>query len=203
VVRSGWREWCAGRRVLKGGELVDEAGLIHGPIDEGGLAVDEGAWDGAEVAAVAGDGTVVAHDEVFAFGDGHLGLGTVVLKLDGNVGFGERDAVDPDRSVVDAEVVSGKGDDSLDVALGAVLGIEEDDHVAAVDVLKAVGELVDEETILILEHGKHAGAFYADWLVEEEDDEHGNSDGDDQVARPGTPAGGLWWLNDGWRCNLR
>ena len=170
------------------GELADQAGLVHGPVDEGGFAVDEGAGYGAEVAAVRGDGSVVAHDEEIVLGDDHLGLGAVVLIFDGDVGFVEGGAVDVDGSVVDAKVVAWESDDAFDVALGVVLRIEEDDYVAAVDVFEAVGELVDEEAVLVLEHGEHAGAFYADGLVEEEDDEHGDGDGDEEVAGPGAPA---------------
>ncbi len=121
----------------------------------------------------------------------HVGLGALVAEAVGDVGFAEGVVVDVDGAVVDAEVVAGEGDDALDVALGVVAGVEEDDDVAAVDGLEAIGELVDEEAVLILQAREHAGAFDADRLVEEEDDEERDGDGDEHVARPGAPAGGL------------
>jgi len=171
--------------------LVDYAGLVHGPVDERCFAVDEGAGDGAEVAAVAGDVAVVAHDPEVAGGDDAFGLGTLVAEAVGHVGFADGAVVDVHVAVVDADGVAGEGNDALDVALGVVAGIEEDDDVAAVDGFETIGELVDEEAILILQAREHAGAFDADGLVEEEDDEERDGDGDEDVAGPGAPAGGL------------
>jgi len=97
--------------------LVDSADLLYGPVDEGGLAVDEVAVDGAEVAAVAGDGAVVAHDPVLVRREDHFGLGAVVGEALGDVGLVEQLAVDEDLAVVDAEAVAGESDDALNVAL--------------------------------------------------------------------------------------
>jgi len=173
------------------GVLVDYAGLVHGPVDECCFAVDEGAGDGAEVAAVAGDAAVVAHHPEVANGDDAFGLGALVAEAVGNVGLADDKVVDVDGAVVDADGVAGEGNHALDVTLGVVAGIEEDHDVAAVDGLEAIGELVDEEAILILQAREHAGAFHADGLVEEQDDEERHGDGDEDVARPGAPAGGL------------
>jgi len=172
--------------------LADDTDLLHGPVDKGGFAVDEGAVYGAEVAGVAGDGAVVAHDEVLVGGDDHLGLGAVVGEAEGDVGLDEGVVVDEDAAVVDAELVAGGGDDALDVALGLVVGIEEDDDIAAVDLADVVGELINEEAVFILELGEHAGAFDAHRLIEEGDDEGGDQDGDDDVAKPGVYGCGSW-----------
>jgi hypothetical protein len=171
--------------------------LVHGPVDEGGFAVDEGAGDGAEVSAVTGDVAVVAHDPEVAGGDDAFGLGALVAETGGDVGFAEGVLVDVDGAVVDAEGVAGESDDSLDVALGVVTGVEEDDDVAAVNGFEAVGELVDEEAVLVLEAWEHAGAFHADGLVEEEDDEDGDGQGDKDVAGERAPAAGLVRSDDG------
>ena len=165
--------------------LADDTDLLHGPVDKGGFAVDEGAVYGAEVAGVAGDGAVVAHDEVLVGGDDHLGLGAVVGEAQGDVGLREGLSVDEDAAMVDAELIARGGDDALDVALAVVVGIEEDDDVAAMDIADMIGELVDEEAIFILQLGQHAGAFNAHRLVEKRDDEGGDQDGDDHVAKPG------------------
>ena len=165
--------------------------MVHGPVDEGCFAVDEGAGNGAEVAAVAGDVAVVAHDPEVSGGDAVFGLGALVAEAVGDVGLTDGVVVHVDVAVVDADGVAGEADDALDVAFGVVAGIEEDDDVAALDGLEAIGKLVDEEAILILQAGEHAGALDADWLVEEEDDEDRDGDGGEDVARPGAPAGGL------------
>ena len=169
---------------------MDDAGLVHGPVDEGSLAVDEGAGNGAEIAAVAGDAAVVTHDPEVALGNDNVGQGAVVAVTEGDVGFVEGEAIDQDLAMINAEVVAGKGYDALDVALGVVAGVEEDDDVAAMDGLEAVGEFVDEEAVLIFEAREHAGAFNADRLIEKQDDEEGDGDGDEHVAGPGTPARG-------------
>lgn len=51
-------------RVRATGALTHNAQLGHGPVDEGGFAVDQVSGNRAEVAAIAGDGAMVAHDEV-------------------------------------------------------------------------------------------------------------------------------------------
>ena len=186
--------YCLTRLLLA---LVDYAGLVHGPVDEGCFAVDEGAGDGAEVAAVRGDVAVVAHDPEVVGWDDAFGLGALVAITDGDVGLADELIVDVDGAVLDADGVAGESDDALDVALGVVAGVEEDDDVAAVDGLEGVGELVDEEAILILQAGEHAGAFDADGLVEEKDDEDGDGEGDEDVAGEGAPAGGLVRRGDG------
>jgi len=172
---------------------VDGADLFDWPVDEGGFAVDELAVDGAEVAAVAGDGAVVAHDPVLVREEDHFGLGAVVGEALGDVGLSEQLAVDEDAAVVDAQAVAGEGDDALDVTLGEVVGVLEDDDVALVDLADAVGDLIDEEAVLIFKHRQHAGAFDADRLVEEDDDEGGDDNGDDEVKKPvAADRAGIW-----------
>ena len=83
---------------------MDGADLFDWPVDEGGFAVDELAVDGAEVAAVAGDGAVVAHDPVLVREEDHFGLGAVVGEALGDVGLSEQLAVDEDAAVVDAQL---------------------------------------------------------------------------------------------------
>ena len=125
---------------------------------------------------------MVAHDPEVVRGDDALGLGALVAEAVGDVGFADGDVVDVDVAVVDAEGVAGEGDDTLDVALGVVAGVEEDDDVATVDGLEAVGELINEEAVLILQTRQHAGAFYANGLVEEQDDDERDDGGDEDVA---------------------
>ena len=53
-----------------------------------------------------------------------------------------------------------------------------------------IHELVDEEAIPVLKARQHAGAFHAHRLVEEHDDQHGDGDGDKDVANPQVDAVG-------------
>jgi len=127
---------------------------------------------------------VVAHNEVLAGGDDHLGHGAGVAIAVGDVVFLGRVAVDPDAAMVDEDGVAGERDDALDVAFFRIAGIVEDDDVAAGDFFKVEEELVDEEAILIAQLGLHAGAFNAHGLVEHGDDEERRDDGDADVPRP-------------------
>lgn len=138
---------------------------------------------------------MVTHDEVGGWGDDEFGLGAVVGEAGGDVGLGEALVVEVDATVIDADVVSGDGDDALDVALGVVVGVEEDDDVTVVDLSDVEGEFIDEEAILVLKTGVHAGSLYADRLVEEDDDEGGDADGEQEVAEPGAEGafGGRWF----------
>ena len=86
--------------------------------------------------------------------------------------------------MVDPEIVARKSDHPLNIAFLVVMRIQEDHHVSAVDLADAVRHLVDEQAVLILQHGQHAGAFDAYRLIEEDDDEGRNSDRDDQIPQP-------------------
>src|SRR5437868_4962097 len=62
--------------------------------------------------------------------------------------------------------------------------IPENHHVAALNRLEAVDKFVDEDAFLVREQRRHAGAFDFYGLVEEDDDDERETDGDEQVARP-------------------
>lgn len=158
--------------------------MFEGPVDEGCFAVDELAGDRAEVAAIARDGPMVAHDEELVCGNKQIRLGAVVGEAGWNVGLGERMPVDGDSSVIDGDEVAGESDDALDVALGVIVRVAEDDDVSSLDGSHVKGELVDEEAILILKHGKHGGTFDANGLVEKDDDEGGDADRKNKIAHP-------------------
>ena len=50
--------------------------------------------------------------------------------------------------------------------------------------MQAINELVDEDTLLIVEGGHHAGAFHFHWLIQEQYYDDGQDHGKNQVARP-------------------
>lgn len=164
--------------------LSNYAGVFGGPVDKDGFAVDELAGDGAEVAAVRGDGAVVSHHEVVIGRYGDFVIGTIVTVLSGDVRFADGKTVDVDVPADDAEAVSGQADDPLDVAFFFVSGVAEDDDVAAVDSLQVIDKFIDKEAVVVFEPGQHAGAFDADGLVEKGDDENGSEGREDKVAQP-------------------
>jgi len=95
-------------------------------------------------------------------------------------------AVNVNDAVANFHRFSRKADDAFDKRLGAIEGIPEDDDVAAVDGLKAVDELIDEDALLIGKKRGHAGSFDLYGLIEENDDHQGEADGDEEVASPHT-----------------
>src|SRR5450432_3333626 len=163
---------------MAGHRLLHFAELLEGPVAEHSLAHDKLLRDGAEVAAVAGHITVVAHHKERALRDGEFRNRAPVGVLLGNVVLREGLAVD------DMDAVTGDADYALDVALGCVLGIAKDDDVAARNGLETVDEAVDENSLLVFEAGQHAGTFDFDWLIKENDYESGSEKGDHQIAQP-------------------
>ena len=92
--------------------------------------------------------------------------------------------VDPDIAMFDAQMIAGKGDDPLDVALLWIARIVKDHHIATLDGLNAVDKLVDEEPVVVFQPGQHAGSLYPHRLVEKDDDQHRGHSRDGQIAQP-------------------
>jgi len=169
--------------------LVDDAQIAGGPVHENGFAVDKRALDGAEIAAVRGDGAMVAHHEVAVGGDHDFSHGAVVAVFRRHVGLAEGFAIDNDATVVNAEAVAGDGDDALDIALFGIARIVEDHDVAVLDGGEVVDKFVDKEAIAVFKAREHAGAFNTHGLVEKRNDKDGSEGRDEQVAEPENNAG--------------
>ena len=165
-------------------DLAEFADLIEGVIDEDGFAVDGFLGDGAEVAAVGRHVAMVAEDEEGVGGNGHFGVAAVVAIGGSNVGLVQLLSVDEDAALVDANAVAGDTDDALDVALGGVLRVAEDDDVAALDGFPAINELVDEDAFLVGKTGHHAGALDFHGLIDKDDDEDGDGGRYQDIAQP-------------------
>src|SRR4051812_35980151 len=74
------------------------------------------------------------------------------------------------RAVPNADLVSRHSDHALDVALGRIPWVAEDDNVAALDGFKVIDEFVDEDALLVFETRKHAGALNFYRLVQKDND---------------------------------
>src|SRR6266851_7486278 len=164
--------------------LPQASQLLHRPISEDGFAVDVAIVHGAEVAAVVRHRAMVAEDEEAVRRNHNFTIRARVGVIAGDVVFVERLAVHVDLAILDANPVAGNSDDALDVALRSVAWIAEDDEVAALDGLPAIDKLVDEDPLLVFEAGHHAGAFNLHRLVEKDNNEGGDGERDQQIARP-------------------
>ena len=77
-----------------------------------------------------------------------------------------------------------------------------DHHIASLDGLKAVDELVDEEPVLILQPRQHAGALHAHRLVKKGDDKDRGGSGKQQIAQQQPNAPGSMGRRGNW-CERR
>src|SRR5438270_10280067 len=173
---------------------VQDAQLVHGPVAEDGLAIDIAAHHRADLAAVIRHGTMVAKHKIRIVGDNGLRKRTGVQVIRRNVRLGQQHAVHVNMSVSDKNAVAGQADHALNEALARVAGIMEDNDVTARDAFKAVDQLVDEDPLLVFQSGLHAAAFHLDRLIDKQNDEKSNENGEEQVAHPrtqGAQAGGL------------
>ena len=76
-----------------------------------------------------------------------------VAELGGDVGLEQSPAIDEDLAVDHLDRLARQADDPLDIRFGGVQRVPENHHVAAMDVLNPVDELVDEDSFLVGELG--------------------------------------------------
>jgi len=89
-------------------------------------------------------------------------IGPVVAILGWNVVLLKLAAIDPDPTIIDRNGIAWQPDDTLDVRLRRIFGKPEDDSIPPVDGAQPefVTELVNEQALLIVEAGHHAGTFH-------------------------------------------
>ena len=97
----------------------------------------------------------------------------------------DRHVVAVDAAVDDPDLVAFLRDDPLDERLVRVERVVEHHDVADLRLADAVGELVDDQAILIGERRRHALAFDAGDLEAERDDQRGVDRGRGQRLQPG------------------
>src|SRR5579862_642715 len=114
---------------------------------------------------------MISHHKVTVIGDLCRREVAQVFVLRRNVWLGEGHTIHIHNSFANLYHLAGQADDALDKRFRAIQRIPEDDHVAALDGLKPVDKLVDEDTLLIGEEWSHAGAFDLHRLIEENDDD--------------------------------
>jgi len=152
--------------------------MIHGPIGKHGTPVDEATGDRTEDARIVGADTVVAHYKITVLRDAHRAKIAQVLVLRRDIRLGDNFPVNVDGALADFDGFTGQTNNALDERFRVVERIPEDNHVAAVNGLEAVDKFVDEDALLVGEERRHAGAFDFDRLVQEDNDDEGEADGD-------------------------
>ena len=127
---------------------------------------------------------MVAHDEILVRPQDRVRIGALIAKPGRHIRLCQRLSIHVDLAVVDAEIVSGNRNHPLDVTFRGVARVMKHDNIAAVDRLKMVLKLVDEEPFLVLQSRHHAGAFNTHRLVEERNNQEGDSYSKQQIAKP-------------------
>jgi len=160
--------------------------MVDGPIRENGAAVNKFAGDGPEDARVIGANAVVAHNEVAVLWDGDWAVVAQVFILRGDIGLVDGPAVDIDGALTNLDAFSRQADDALDERFRMVERIPENNDIAPLDGFEPVDKLVDKNAFLVGKKRSHTGAFDFYRLIQKHDDDEGQADGDEKIARPNT-----------------
>src|SRR5665213_1994854 len=127
---------------------------------------------------------MVPHHEIIMRLDDSLRQRAVILKLHRHISLHHALVVHIDFTVIDAKIVSRQSDDAFDIALRVIAWIKKNHDITTMNIFHAIDHLVDEEAVLVLQHGQHAGSFDPHRLVEKDDDECRYSNGDYQISQP-------------------
>ena len=95
--------------------------------------------------------------------------------------------ITPHHTTVDFDYVAGEADDTLYIGLSNIHREPEDHRVAALYVAdaEAVSEFVNEYALLIKKGRHHAGALDFHGLIDENDQDDRDQNGQRQIAHPG------------------
>src|SRR5580658_7209635 len=166
------------------GESVDDSHVFGGPIYEGGLAVDQLARHWSEIAAVARNRAVIAHDEILPRRNHDRVLRSAVVIFSGHIWLGQQPAVDVRAPIINSKLVARLRDHSLDVALLRIAWVVKHHHISAMNVFKVIHKLVNEEPVLISQARQHARALNPHRLIKKSDDEKRDGQRKQHVAAP-------------------
>src|ERR1700746_3581496 len=164
--------------------LTQASELVHWPVAENRLAEDIVFFYRPEVAAGVGHTAVVTQHEVAARRHGDLRVRALVGVSRRHVIFFDGFPVDVDLTGIYADVVPGNANDPLDVALRGIARIAKNHNVTPLNRFPAIDELVNEDTLLIVEGRHHACAFDLHRLIKKNDDEGRDGERDDEISKP-------------------
>jgi hypothetical protein len=158
--------------------------LAERPVDKDGLAVNVLPIDRAPDSTVVGRLSMVPEHEVVVRLDISRRAVLMIEVARRNVRLGERLVIDENASLLNIHPLSGKANHPLDVRFRGIQGIQEDDDVAPTDLLKAVDELIDEDSLVIDQPGHHAGPFHLHRLIQEHNDNESEEERKDKISHP-------------------
>jgi hypothetical protein len=144
---------------------------------------DGGEKDRAEGAAVRGLRPVVAEYEHLPCADRDRagGIPTAVEGREVEVWFGERIPVDVDLTGPHFNGFAREAHHPLDEFTAALVGlVVEDDDVPAGDVAQTTGDLLDDDTVVLVQGLLHRGAGYVELLDEKGPDQQQTEQADEQ-----------------------
>src|SRR2546423_828715 len=158
--------------------------MIHGPVRKDGAPVNEPAGDWTENARIVGADAMIAHHEIFVLVHAHRPKVAQVLVLRRDIRLRHYLSFDVDGALPALYGLTRQADHALNGGFRMIEGIPEHDHITALNWLEAVDKIVDENAFLVGEQRRHAGAFDLHRLVQEDDDDQGQPNGNEQVAGP-------------------
>src|SRR5580658_22865 len=170
-------------------ELPHSPQLIHRPVPEHRLAIDQALADRAEFAAITRHRPMVAQDEEVMLRHCSFRVGTGIGIGRGNVVLAQGLIVHVYLAPVDAYTVASDSDYALDVALRRITRITEDHNIPWFNRFQPVHELIDEDPFLIFERRHHAHSLNLHGLVEEDNHEGRDRQRNDQIAHPDADPG--------------
>ena len=144
---------------------AQNAKLVHRPVNKNGFAVDVLARDGAKIAAITRGAAMVAENEVTALRNYDCRERAKVLEPERHVRLVDSSSVHVHAAIIDANPIASHRNHSLDVALGWISGVMENNNIARRNTLEVVNELVDKNAFLVLQSRKHAGSFDLHGLI--------------------------------------
>src|SRR5713101_2093828 len=134
--------------------------MIHRPVGKYRAAVDVAVGDRPKDTRIVGTDAVIAHDKIAVTGNAHGAVIAHIFILRGDVGLGDRLAVDVDHAVANLHSFTRQTNHAFYEGFRAVQRVPEDHHVSALDGFEPVDEFVDEDALLVGEQRRHAGAFH-------------------------------------------
>jgi hypothetical protein len=158
--------------------------VVHGPVGKNGAAVDELAGDRPKYTRIVRADAVIAHHKITAARNLGRAIVADVGVLGRNIRFLDFLIVHENGAAANFDSFPRKGDYAFDKGFRVIEGIPENYYVTTIDRLKAIDKFVDEDALLVGEERGHAGAFDFHGLVEEDNDNQGEADGDEEIARP-------------------
>src|SRR5665213_3240940 len=127
---------------------------------------------------------MVPHHKILALRNLHRRVRAVIVRLRRNIRFGQKSTVQENLAAANFHHILRQSHDALNKRLRAVKRIPENDDIAALNWLKPVNKLVDENLLLIRDQGSHARAFHFHRLVEKNDNYHSEAERNDEIAPP-------------------